>query len=87
MGAIAAGMENCESQVKENENRKRVRPKSRWMLSRRGKGRERGREREREILSENENKLIVELALIEHAHLGRTFRARFVYRTVATCHG
>ena len=31
--------------------------------------------------------IIVELALIEHAHLGRTFRASFVHRTVATCHG
>ena len=29
--------------------------------------------------------MTVELALIEHAHLGRTFRASFVHKTVATC--
>ena len=28
--------------------------------------------------------IVDELALIEHAHMGRSFRAR---RTVATCHG
>ena len=33
-----------------------------------------------------ELQIIVELALIEHAHLGRTFRASFVHRTVAMCH-
>ena len=34
-----------------------------------------------------EQQIIVELALIEHAHVGTTFRASFVHRTVATCHG
>ena len=34
-----------------------------------------------------ERQIIVKLALIEHAHLGRTFRASFVHRIVVTCHG
>ena len=29
--------------------------------------------------------MIVELGLIEKAHVGTTFRANFVHRTVATC--
>ena len=33
-----------------------------------------------------EYQIIVELALIEHAHV-EDFLRRFVYRTVATCHG
>ena len=47
----------------------------------------RGRESNWTVRNGVKSSSLVELALIEHAHVGTTFRASFVHRTVATCHG